>query len=623
MPGNLTPKQFRYPTLDMSPDIPRDLGYLAEDIDQYLTDNPGPAGPQGPAGPTGATGPQGPQGPQGTAGVVGPQGPEGAASTVAGPTGAQGPQGEQGPKGDTGEQGIQGIQGLKGDKGDTGDTGPQGETGTGVEILGSFATLAELQTAHPTGNPGDGYLIEGSLYVWDGVGSEWDNVGSIQGPQGLQGPQGPQGIQGLKGDKGDTGADSTVPGPQGAQGIQGPIGPQGIQGPVGPQGDIGLTGEQGPQSTFSITSATPPSSPIEGQAWFNSLNGKSYIYYDSFWVEVGSSLSGPAGEPGEQGPAGPAGPQGVAINLKSSALTVGALPLTGNIVNDARIVEADGDLYLWDGSSWTSAGQIVGPEGPQGPQGLKGDTGDTGPKGDTGDTGPQGAQGPQGPQGPQGLQGETGSVGPQGIQGLTGATGLTGPEGPQGPQGAQGPQGIQGIQGIQGEVGPAGAGGGSWSLIGTYSSTSGFFSSFTNLAGAYRELILEWSGLACTSTNGVLNNSLIVKVNGDNSNYTGGGSWVYGGSAGSSVYLDPPNPITTFRHGSGKFHVRNANSTGTKHWEIVCSGLGQSLLYGTTQDMITVRGAGRYNGTSVINSVNFQVVNETWTAGTWNLWGLA
>jgi hypothetical protein len=620
MPGNLTPKQFRYPTLDMSPDIPRDLGYLAEDIDQYLTDNPGPEGPQGPAGPTGAQGAQGPQGTQGTAGVVGPQGPEGAASTVVGPAGAQGNTGPQGPKGDAGEQGIQGIQGLKGDKGDTGDTGPQGETGTGVEILGSYPTLLELQTAHPTGSPGDGYLILGVLHVWDSVNDDWQNVGTIQGPQGTQGTEGPQGEQGPKGDTGDTGADSTVPGPQGTQGIEGPVGPQGIQGPVGPQGDIGLTGDEGPQATFSITSATSPSSPVEGQAWFNSLNGKSYIYYDLVWVEVGSSLSGPAGEPGAQGPEGPQGPQGVAINLKASALTVGALPSTGNTVNDARIVESDGDLYLWDGSSWTSAGQIVGPEGPAGPQG---EAGAAGPEGPAGPQGEAGAAGPEGPAGPAGPQGEAGAEGPAGPEGPQGEAGPAGPEGPQGEAGPTGPEGIQGIQGIQGEVGPAGSGGGSWSLIGTYSSTSGFFSSFTNLAGAYRELILEWSGLACTSTNGVLNNSLIVKVNGDNSNYTGGGSWVYGGSAGSSVYLDPPNPITTFRHGSGKFHVRNANSTGTKHWEIVCSGLGQSLLYGTTQDMITVRGAGRYNGTSVINSVNFQVVNETWTAGTWNLWGLA
>ena len=383
MPGNVTPKQFRYPTLDMSPDIPRDLGYLAEDIDAYLTNNPGPQGPQGEQGPQGPQGEQGPQGIQGTAGVVGPQGLQGEASTVAGPQGTQGETGPQGLTGETGPQGPQGTQGETGPQGIQGETGPQGATGTGVEILGSYATLAELQTAHPTGNVGDSYLILGDLYVWDSVNSDWQNVGTIQGPQGAtgatgetgaQGPQGIQGIQGVKGDTGDTGA-------TGAQGPQGPQGETGAQGPVGPQGDIGLTGATGPQATFSITSETPPASPLEGQAWFNSLDGKSYIYYDSYWVEIGSSLSGPAGETGPQGPAGPQGPQGVSINLKASALTFAALPSTGNTVNDARIVDADGDLYIWDGTSWTSAGQIVGPQGPEGPQGAEGPQGETGASG--------------------------------------------------------------------------------------------------------------------------------------------------------------------------------------------------------------------------------------------------
>jgi hypothetical protein len=40
----------------------------------------------------------------------------------------------------------------------------------------------------------------------------------------------------------------------------------------------------------SITvSDTPPGSPSAGQMWFNSANGKMYLYYDSYWVEVGSS----------------------------------------------------------------------------------------------------------------------------------------------------------------------------------------------------------------------------------------------------------------------------------------------------------------------------------------------
>jgi hypothetical protein len=604
MPGNTTPKTFRYPTLDMSPDVPRDLGYLATDIDNYLTNNPGPTGAQGPQGPTGAQGPQGPTGLTGPQGPQGPQGATGAASTVAGPagtTGATGPQGPQGltgltgATGATGPQGPQGLQGIKGDKGDT---------GTGVQILGSYASLAALQAAQPTGSAGDGYLISGNLYVWDSVSSNWINVGTIQGPAGptgptgATGPQGPQGIQGLTG---ETGAQ----GPQGPQGSTGPQGITGLTGPQGPQGPQGLTGPTGPEgskATFSITSSTPPASPVNGQAWFNSDNGRSYTYYDSYWVETGSSLSGPAGATGPQGPQGIQGPQGVSINLKASSLTVAALPSTGNTVNDARIVDADGDLYIWNGSSWSSAGQIVGPAGPQGPQGPQGEAGSKATFSVVATTPPANP-----------VEGQAWYNSDDGLtyiyydsSWIEFGNSQAGPVGPTGP------------------AGPAGASGGTWSLIGTpYTSSSGFFSSFTGLAGAYKELILEWTGLACTSNNGVLGNSLIVKVNGDNNNYTGGGDWVFGGSAGASVYLNPPNPITTFRYNSGKFHIRNANSTGTKHWELISSGLGQSSLYGTTQTMITVRGAGTYTGSSAINSVNFQVVNETWTGGTWTLWGLS
>ena len=58
-----TGKGFHYPEYTDTPDVPRDLEYLAEDVDAYLTAHPGPTGPTGPTGATGATGPTGPTGP--------------------------------------------------------------------------------------------------------------------------------------------------------------------------------------------------------------------------------------------------------------------------------------------------------------------------------------------------------------------------------------------------------------------------------------------------------------------------------------------------------------------------------------------------------------------------------
>ena len=46
-----------------------------------------------------------------------------------------------------------------------------------------------------------------------------------------------------------------------------------------------------------VVSDTLPSSPVSGMFWYESDTGKTFVYYDSFWVEIG----------GQGGPTGPAG----------------------------------------------------------------------------------------------------------------------------------------------------------------------------------------------------------------------------------------------------------------------------------------------------------------------------
>ena len=144
---------------------------------QVLNSLLGPQGPKGDTGDIGPQGPQGPQGPKGDTGDIGPQGPKGETGDI----------GPQGPKGDTGETGPQGPK------------GDAGKDGTGVTILGSYPSINELNAAHPTGNAGEAYMIDGNLYVWSMTENVWSNVGNIKGPQGEQGIQGP------KGDTGETG----------------------------------------------------------------------------------------------------------------------------------------------------------------------------------------------------------------------------------------------------------------------------------------------------------------------------------------------------------------------------------------------------------------------------------
>jgi hypothetical protein len=247
-----------------------------------------------------------------------------------------------------------------------------------------------------------------------------------------------------------------------------------------------------------------PNSPSLNQSF--TAGGNTWTWDGIAWTleRITTGAQGPQGATGATGPAGPTGPQGTSINVKTSVATVALLPSSGNSANDARVVDADGDLYIWGGSSWSSAGQIVGPQGPQGVQGIQGLTGATGAASTVaGPTGPTGPTGPSGtaatisvastttlsagssasvtntgttsaailsfgiPQGPTGATGATGPQGPQGIQGLTGATGATGaastvagPTGPQGPQGLTGPTGATGATGaastVAGPTGPQG-----------------------------------------------------------------------------------------------------------------------------------------------------------------------
>lgn len=126
-------------------------------------------------------------------------------------------------------------------QGPQGEPGPKGNDGTSLTVKGKYNSLYELQVAHPTGILGDAYMVGMNMYVW--TGAEWSDMGNITGPRGERGP---------KGDRGDVGPQGPR-GLQGEQGIQGPIGrtgergPQGPIGAVGPKGDKGDVGPRGPQ----------------------------------------------------------------------------------------------------------------------------------------------------------------------------------------------------------------------------------------------------------------------------------------------------------------------------------------------------------------------------------------
>lgn len=233
-------------------------------------------------GPTGATGPAGPT--TVSVGTTTATGPDGIPSVTNAGTTTDAVlnftlrQGVTGPSGSTGPTGSAGPTGATGPAGPTGPTGPQGTAGAdgaGLNILGTYNTFAELQTANPSGNNGDGYLVAGVLYVW--TNSQWTNVGNVQGPTGAAGPTGPTGAAGTNGTNGSNGA----------------------TGPTGPTGSTGATGATGAGAT-GATGATGPTglAGINGGAFIThvvtvqNVSGSNYYFIDGVQAPAMKFLPG-------------------------------------------------------------------------------------------------------------------------------------------------------------------------------------------------------------------------------------------------------------------------------------------------------------------------------------------
>lgn len=219
-----------------------------------------------------------------------------------------------------------------------------------VKIQFRRDTASAWTAANPILSQGEaGYEFDtGRFKVGNGL-SPWNSLPYSSGVTGPTGPLGP------------TGAQSTVTGPTGPTGATGPTGPA-ITGPTGAASLV--TGPTGPQGVTGPTGPTGPTGAT-GEA---------------------STVTGPTGATGATGP------QGTSISFKGSVAAVVNLPVGSNIVNDAYVVDADGNLYVWNGGVWQDVGQIVGPEGPIGATGATGAdstvAGPTGPSGVISVTGP-------------------------------------------------------------------------------------------------------------------------------------------------------------------------------------------------------------------------------------------
>jgi hypothetical protein len=253
---------------------------------------------------------------------------------------------------------------------------------------------------------------------------------------------------------------------------------------------------------------------------------------------------------------------------------------------------AAGSTWIWNGTTWDLVRQAAGATGPTGPAGA------TGPTGATGATGTQGVTGVTGPAGTNGTNGTNGAVGATGATGPTGVTGATGATGP----------------------------GSGWTYIGSTSSLSGANgTSFTSLAGAYKELFMVFYGVSSSTSDYPrfrLNNST------NDSNYNFQIQRTYGGSSYNGVPIlfggSIPSMIS-FGGGnsSGFMHVTNANSTGEKGVFLSYSGKLASYVTSNAVYDLTETTGGSYTESAVINQIGVSLSGGTFSTGTFKLWGVA
>jgi collagen type IV alpha len=210
---------------------------------------------------------------------------------------------------------------------------------------------------------------------------------------------------------------------------------------------------------------TPIESYLDPQFYLGAIvygdDGQFYASNGSAWTTLASGFTGSVaiGFTGSRGFTGSAGPQGTSITVKGTVLFIADLPIVGNTVNDAYIVQEDENLYIWDGAGWNNAGKIVGPQGLTGDTGFSGSRGFTGSKGFDGSRGFDGSQGFVGSMGYTGSLGFTGSRGDIGYTGSRGETGFTGSIGNLGFTGSKGDIGFTGSDGIKGDTGFTGSAG--------------------------------------------------------------------------------------------------------------------------------------------------------------------
>lgn len=104
-------------------------------------------------------------------------------------------------------------------------------------------------------------------------------------------------------------------------------------------------------------SDTAPASPADGKLWFNSSTAKTYVYYDSVWVEIGAG-SNPAALNDIGDVTITSATNGQFLKWNGTAWVNDSIPTINTLddVGDVTITSAEsGQVLQWNGTAWVNA----------------------------------------------------------------------------------------------------------------------------------------------------------------------------------------------------------------------------------------------------------------------------
>lgn len=168
----------------------------------------------------------------------------------------------------------------------------KGTDGTSVNILGSYNSIEELKVAHPTGNVGDAYIVQGNMYVWCVDDNDWQNVGNIQGPAGADGQEGKSAYQ-IWLDAGNTGTEEDY--------LASLKGEQGIQGATGKDGTSYYFYVRYSENSNGNPMTTTPTSTTKYMGVASTSSSTAPTSYSAYTWTLIKGADGQNGSPGQNG----------------------------------------------------------------------------------------------------------------------------------------------------------------------------------------------------------------------------------------------------------------------------------------------------------------------------------